>query len=178
MDADMSQAVVSVFVDLHKKGKIYRGIRMVNWDPQGKTALSDDEVIFKEIQSKLYYIQYQVEGTEEFLTIATTRPETIMAYTAICINPNDTRFRHLMGKKAVIPLINRSIPIMGDGVGEMEAGTGCLKVTPAHDINDCEIGLRHQLPVIDIISDDGTLNEKAEVLIGEDRFVARKKIAK
>lgn len=178
MDADMSQAVVSVFVDLHKKGKIYRGIRMVNWDPQGKTALSDDEVIFKEIQSKLYYIQYQVEGTEEFLTIATTRPETIMADTAICINPNDTRFRHLMGKKAVIPLINRSIPIIEDEYVEMEFGTGCLKVTPAHDINDYEIGLRHQLPVIDIISDDGTLNEKAEILIGEDRFVARKKIAK
>jgi len=178
MDADMSQAVVSVFVDLHKKGKIYRGIRMVNWDPQGKTALSDDEVIFKEIQSKLYYIQYQVEGTEEFLTIATTRPETIMADTAICINPNDTRFRHLRGKKAVIPLINRSIPIIEDEYVEMEFGTGCLKVTPAHDINDYEIGLRHQLPVIDIISDDGTLNEKAEILIGEDRFVARKKIAK
>lgn len=178
MDADMSQAVVSVFVDLHKKGKIYRGIRMVNWDPQGKTALSDDEVIFKEVQSKLYYIQYQVEDTEEFLTIATTRPETIMADTAICINPNDPRFTHLKGKKAIIPLVNRAIPIIEDDYVDMEFGTGCLKVTPAHDLNDYEIGLRHQLPVIDIISDDGTLNEKAEILIGEDRFIARKKIAK
>lgn len=178
MDGDMSQAVVSVFVDLHKKGKIYRGIRMVNWDPQGKTALSDDEVIFKEVSSKLYYIQYQVEGTEEFLTIATTRPETIMADTAICINPNDPRFTHLRGKKAVIPLINRPIPIIEDDYVDMEFGTGCLKVTPAHDINDYEIGLRHQLPVIDIIADDGTLNEKAEILVGEDRFIARKKIAK
>jgi valyl-tRNA synthetase len=178
MDADMSQAVTSVFVDLHKKGKIYRGIRMVNWDPQGKTALSDDEVIFKEVQSKLYYIQYQVEGTVEFLTIATTRPETIMADTAICINPNDARFAHLKGKKAIIPLVNRAIPIIEDEYVDMEFGTGCLKVTPAHDINDYEIGLRHQLPVIDIIADDGTLNEKAEILIGEDRFIARKKIAK
>ena len=178
MDADMSQAVISVFVDLHKKGKIYRGIRMVNWDPQGKTALSDDEVIFKEVQSKLYFIKYHVEGTEEFLTIATTRPETIMADTAICINPNDPRFTHLKGKKAIIPLVNRSIPIIEDDYVDMEFGTGCLKVTPAHDINDYEIGLRHQLPVIDIISDDGTLNEKAEILIGEDRFIARKKIAK
>ena len=178
MDADMSQAVISVFVDLHKKGKIYRGIRMVNWDPQGKTALSDDEVIFKEVQSKLYYIQYQVEGTDEFLTIATTRPETIMADTAICINPDDPRFTHLKGKKAIIPLVNRAIPIIEDDYVDMEFGTGCLKVTPAHDLNDYEIGLRHQLPVIDIISDDGTLNEKAEILIGEDRFIARKKIAK
>src|SRR5690554_3119325 len=178
MDADMSQAVISVFVDLYKKGKIYRGIRMVNWDPQGKTALSDDEVIFKEVQSKLYYIQYQVEGTEEFLTIATTRPETIMADTAICINPNDPRFTHLRGKKAIIPLINRPIPIIQDDYVDMEFGTGCLKVTPAHDINDYEIGLRHQLPVIDIINDDGTLNEKAVILVDEDRFVARKKIAK
>ena len=178
MDADMSQAVISVFVDLHKKGKIYRGIRMVNWDPQGKTALSDDEVIFREVQSKLHYIKYQVEGIDESLTIATTRPETIMADTAICINPNDPRFTHLKGKKAIIPLINRVIPIIEDDYVDMEFGTGCLKVTPAHDINDYEIGLRHQLPVIDIIADDGTLNEKAEILIGEDRFIARKKIAK
>jgi len=178
MDTDMSRAVTSVFVDLHKKGKIYRGIRMVNWDPQGKTALSDDEVIFKDVQSKLYYIQYQIEGTEEFLTIATTRPETIMADTAICINPNDSRFTHLQGKNAIIPLIGRAIPIIEDDYVDMEFGTGCLKVTPAHDINDYEIGLRHQLPVIDIIADDGTLNEKAVILVGEDRFIARKKIAK
>ena len=178
MDADMSRAVTSVFVDLHNKGKIYRGIRMVNWDPQGKTALSDDEVIFKDVQSKLYYIKYRIEGSDEYLTIATTRPETIMADTAICINPNDPRFVHLKGKKAVIPLVERAIPIIEDDYVDMEFGTGCLKVTPAHDINDYEIGLRHQLPVIDIIGDDGTLNEKAVILVGEDRFVARKKIAK
>ncbi|MBD8487456.1 valine--tRNA ligase [Echinicola sp. CAU 1574] len=179
MDADLSDAVISVFVDLHKKGKIYRGIRMVNWDPQGKTALSDDEVVFKEINSKLYYINYKIEGSEEeFLTIATTRPETIMADSAICINPNDTRFEHLKGKKALIPLINRAIPIVEDEYVDMEFGTGCLKVTPAHDVNDYEIGLRHKLEVIDIIADDGTLNEKAQILVGEDRFIARKKIAK
>jgi valyl-tRNA synthetase len=147
MDADMSEAVTSVFVDLHNKGKIYRGIRMVNWDPQGKTALSDDEVIFKEVHSKLYHIQYKIQGSEnEFLTIATTRPETIMADVAICIHPNDPRFAHLKGKKALIPLINRAIPIIEDDYVDMEFGTGCLKVTPAHDINDFEIGLRHQLP--------------------------------
>ncbi|AWW31951.1 valine--tRNA ligase [Echinicola strongylocentroti] len=179
MDAGLSDAVTSVFVDLHNKGKIYRGIRMVNWDPQGKTALSDDEVIFKEVQSKLYYINYKIEGSEgEYLTIATTRPETIMADVAICINPNDQRFAHLKGKKALIPLINRAIPIVEDDYVDMEFGTGCLKVTPAHDVNDYEIGLRHKLAVIDIINDDGTLNDKAQILVGEDRFIARKKIAK
>lgn len=178
MDADLSDAVISVFVDLHKKGKIYRGIRMVNWDPQGKTALSDDEVIMKEIQSKLYYIRYQIEGSEDFLTIATTRPETIMADVAICINPNDPRFTHLKGKKAIIPLINRAIPIIEDEYVDMEFGTGCLKVTPAHDVNDYELGIKHKLEVIDILNDDGTLNAKAQILVGEDRFVARKKIGK
>ncbi len=179
MDEDLSQAVVSVFIDLHKKGKIYRGIRMVNWDPQGKTALSDDEVIMKEIQSKLYYIQYKIEGSEnETLTIATTRPETIMADVAICINPNDDRFTNLKGKKAIIPLINRPVPIIEDEYVDMEFGTGCLKVTPAHDINDYELGVKHKLEVIDILNDDGSLNEKAQILIGEDRFIARKKIAK
>lgn len=179
MDPGLSDAVLSVFVDLHKKGKIYRGIRMVNWDPQGKTALSDDEVIMKEIQSKLYYIKYKIEGTEDqFLTIATTRPETIMADAAICINPNDPRFTHLKGKKAIIPLINRAIPIIEDEYVDMEFGTGCLKVTPAHDINDYELGVRHKLEVIDILADDGKLNEKAQILVGEDRFIARKKIGK
>lgn len=179
MDEGLSDAVLTVFVDLHKKGKIYRGIRMVNWDPQGKTALSDDEVITKEIQSKLYYIKYQIEGTEnEFLTIATTRPETIMADVAICVNPNDTRFTHLKGKKAIVPLINRAIPIIEDEYVDMEFGTGCLKVTPAHDINDYELGLKHKLEVIDILNDDGTLNEKAQILVGEDRFIARKMIGK
>lgn len=179
MDPGLSKAVIDVFVDLHQKGKIYRGIRMVNWDPKGKTALSDDEVITKEIQSKLYYINYQIEGSEDqFLTIATTRPETIMADSAICINPNDSRFAHLKGKKAIIPLVNRSVPIIEDAYVDMEFGTGCLKVTPAHDINDYELGIKHKLEVIDILNDDGTLNEKAEILVGEDRFIARKMIAK
>ncbi|MEB2778031.1 valine--tRNA ligase [Algoriphagus sp. D3-2-R+10] len=179
MDPGLIDAVLTVFVDLHKKGKIYRGIRMVNWDPKGKTALSDDEVITKEIASKLYYINYRIEGSEsEFLTIATTRPETIMADVAICVNPNDPRFTHLKGKKAVIPLIDRAIPIIEDEYVDMEFGTGCLKVTPAHDINDYELGLKHKLEVIDILNDDGTLNEKAQILVGEDRFVARKMIGK
>ncbi len=179
MDEGLSKAVIDVFVDLHKKGKIYRGIRMVNWDPKGKTALSDDEVITKEVASKLYYVHYKIEGSEnEHLTIATTRPETIMADVAICINPNDPRFTHLKGKKAIVPLINRSIPIIEDEYVDMEFGTGCLKVTPAHDINDYELGIKHKLEVIDILNDDGTLNEKAQILVGEDRFVARKMIAK
>lgn len=179
MDPGLSDAVISVFVDLYNKGKIYRGVRMVNWDPKGKTALSDDEVITKEVASKLYYIRYQIEGTEnEFLTIATTRPETIMADVAICVNPNDPRFTHLKGKKAMVPLINRAIPIIEDEYVDMEFGTGCLKVTPAHDINDYELGIKHKLEVIDILNDDGTLNEKAQILVGEDRFVARKKIGK
>ncbi|WP_143960400.1 valine--tRNA ligase [Litoribacter populi] len=178
MDEDLSRAVISVFVDLHKKGKIYRGIRMVNWDPQGKTALSDDEVIFKEVNSKLYYINYKIEGSDDHLTIATTRPETIMADVAICINPNDPRFTHLKGKKAIIPLIDRAIPIIEDEYVDVEFGTGCLKVTPAHDLNDYELGLKHKLESIDILNDDGTLNEKAQILVGEDRFIARKKIAK
>lgn len=179
MDPGLSKAVIDVFVDLYQKGKIYRGIRMVNWDPQGKTALSDDEVITKEIQSKLYYIKYKIEGSEDqFLTIATTRPETIMADSAICVNPNDPRFTDLKGKRAIIPLINRSVPIIEDEYVDMEFGTGCLKVTPAHDINDYELGIKHKLEVIDILNDDGTLNEKAQILVGEDRFVARKMIAK
>ncbi|HET8859009.1 valine--tRNA ligase [Marivirga sp.] len=178
MEEDMSAAVIEVFVDLHKKGYIYRGTRMVNWDPEGKTALADDEVNFKEVQGKMYHIRYKIEGSDEHLVIATTRPETIMADAAICINPNDERFHHLKGKKAIIPLIDKAIPIIEDDYVDMEFGTGCLKVTPAHDINDHEIGLRHNLEVIDIIADNGKLNEKAQILVGEDRFVARKKIAK
>jgi valyl-tRNA synthetase len=178
MEEDMSAAVIEVFVDLYKKGYIYRGTRMVNWDPEGKTALADDEVNFKEVQGKMYHIRYQIEGSDDHLIIATTRPETIMADAAICINPNDERFTHLKGKKAIIPLIDKAIPIIEDDYVDMEFGTGCLKVTPAHDINDHEIGLRHNLEVIDIIADDGKLNEKAQILVGEDRFVARKKIAK
>jgi valyl-tRNA synthetase len=179
MDPNLSEAVISVFIDLYNKGKIYRGVRMVNWDPQSKTALSDDEVIMKEVKSKLYYIRYQIEGSkDEYLTVATTRPETIMADVAVCINPNDNRFSSLKGKRVIIPLINKSIPIIEDEYVDMEFGTGCLKVTPAHDINDYEIGLRHKLPVIDLLNDDGTLNENAQILIGEDRFIARKKIGK
>ncbi len=179
MDPAYYEAVIDVFIDLHKKGYIYRGMRMVNWDPAGKTALSDDEVIYKDVQSKLYYIKYAIEGSkDESVTIATVRPETIMADTAICINPNDERFKHLKGKKAVIPLINRAIPIIEDEYVTMDFGTGCLKVTPAHDINDYELGKKHNLEVIDILNEDGSLNNKAQILVGEDRFIARKKIAK
>jgi valyl-tRNA synthetase len=194
MDEDMSESVIDYFVHLHKKGWIYRGVRMVNWDPQGKTAVSDEEVIRKEVNQKLYYIKYEVASdqvrgaseertthhaprTKEYLTIATTRPETIMADAAICINPNDERYFHLHGKSVFIPLINREIPVILDNYVTMDFGTGCLKVTPAHDLNDYELGLRHKLPVIDILNDDATLNEKAQILVGEDRFTARKKIA-
>lgn len=178
MDADYYDAVIDVFIDLYRKGYIYRGLRMINWDPVGKTALSDDEVNYKDVQSKLYYINYPIEGSSDYITIATVRPETIMADTAICINPNDERYKHLKGKRARIPLINRSIPIIEDDYVTMEFGTGCLKVTPAHDLNDYELGKKHNLELIDILNEDGTLNEKAQLLVGEDRFIARKKIAK
>jgi valyl-tRNA synthetase len=179
MDPAYYEAVIDVFIDLHKKGKIYRGVRMVNWDPAGKTALSDDEVIHKEVQSKLYYIRYPIAGSNnEFVVIATVRPETIMADSAICVNPNDPRYTHLKGKKARIPLIDREIPIIEDEYVAMDFGTGCLKVTPAHDVNDNELGKKHSLPVIDILNEDGTLNAEAKIFIGEDRFMARKKIAK
>jgi valyl-tRNA synthetase len=178
MDPDYYEAVIDVFIDLYEKGNIYRGMRMVNWDPVGKTALSDDEVIHKDVQSKLYYINYPIQGSNEFITIATVRPETIMADTAICVNPADERYKHLKGKKAIIPLINRAIPIIEDDYVAMDFGTGCLKVTPAHDMNDYELGKKHQLEVIDILNEDGTLNAKAKILVGEDRFIARKKIAK
>jgi valyl-tRNA synthetase len=178
MDPAYYEAVIDVFIDLYKKGNIYRGMRMVNWDPVGKTALSDDEVIRKDVPSKLYFIKYAIEGTDEFITIATVRPETIMADTAICVNPSDERYKHLKGKKVLIPLINRSIPIIEDDYVAMDFGTGCLKVTPAHDMNDYELGVKHKLEVIDILNEDGTLNEEAQILIGEDRFIARKKIVK
>ncbi len=200
MDPALSEAVIDTFIHLHKKGLIYRGIRMVNWDPKGLTAVSDEEVIRKEVNQKLYYIRYEVvseklevesdkseDGSQPstfnpelstFITIATTRPETIMADAAICVNPNDERYTHLHGKKVLIPLINREITIIPDEYVETDFGTGCLKVTPAHDLNDYELGVKHNLPVIDILNDDGTLNEKAQILVGEDRFIARKKIAK
>lgn len=179
MDPDYYEAVIDVFIDLYEKGQIYRGLRMVNWDPAGKTALSDDEVIHKDVQSKLYHIRYAIEGSKnEYVTIATVRPETIMADSAIAINPNDERYKHLKGKKAIIPLINRAIPIIEDEYVTIDFGTGCLKVTPAHDMNDYELGKKHKLEVIDILNEDGTLNAKAQIFVGEDRFIARKKIAK
>ncbi|MGV8091630.1 MAG: valine--tRNA ligase [Mangrovibacterium sp.] len=177
MDEPRSESVIQVFVDLYNKGLIYRGIRMVHWDPVAKTALSDEEVIYKEVQSKLYYLKYRIDGsTNEFVTIATTRPETILGDTAVCVNPNDERFRHLKGKRVLVPLLNRSIPVIEDEYVDMEFGTGCLKITPAHDVNDYEIGLKYNLPSIDIFNDDGTLSEKAGLFIGEDRFVVRDKI--
>ncbi len=177
MDEARSESVIKVFVDLFEKGLIYRGVRMVHWDPAAKTALSDEEVIYKEVQSKLYYLKYKIEGSEDkYVTIATTRPETILGDTAVCVNPNDERFRHLKGKRVLVPLLNRSIPIIEDDYVDMEFGTGCLKITPAHDVNDYEIGLRHNLPGIDIFNDDGTLSEAAGIFVGEDRFVVREKI--
>ncbi len=176
MDPDLSEAVIQVFVDLYRKGHIYRGVRMVNWDPQGKTALSDDEVIYKEVQSKLYYVAYPVAGEDTTVTIATTRPETILGDTAVCINPHDKRYKHLHGKTAIVPLVNREVPIILDEYVAMDFGTGCLKVTPAHDINDYELGQKHNLPSIDIFNDDGTINEAGELFVGKDRFVVRKEI--
>ncbi len=178
LEEDLSDAVFKVFIDLFEQGLIYRGVRMINWDPSAKTALSDEEVIHKEVNSKLYYLNYSIEGSDETLTIATTRPETILGDTAICINPNDERYTHLKGKKAVVPLIGRVIPIIEDEYVDIEFGTGCLKVTPAHDINDYELGIKHNLPSIDILNDDGTLSEAAQLYIGQDRFYVRKEIAK
>lgn len=178
MDPALSEEVINVFVKLHEKGLIYRGARMVNWDPKGQTALSDEEVNHKEVNSKLYHVSYKVVGGEDCLTIATTRPETILGDSAICIHPEDTRYTHLHGKKAIVPLVNREVPIILDEYVDMEFGTGCLKVTPAHDINDYELGIKHNLEVIDIISDNGTMSEAAQFFIGEDRFVVRKKIIK
>jgi len=178
MDDQLSEHVIDVFCKLYEKGKIYRGVRMVNWDPKGLTALSDEEVIYKEVNSKLFYINYKIVGSDEVLTIATTRPETILGDTAICIHPEDTRYAKFHGKKVLVPLINREIPIILDEYVDKEFGTGCLKVTPAHDLNDYELGLKHQLPVIDIFNENGTVNENGQLYVGEDRFVVRKKIVK
>lgn len=179
MDDDMYESVIDVFINLYNKGKIYRGVRMVNWDPKALTALSDEEVIYREVNSKLYYVRYPVEGSEdEFVNIATTRPETILGDTAVCVNPKDPRYKHLKGKRVLVPLVNRPVPVIEDDYVDMEFGTGCLKITPAHDENDYNIGIKYNLKTIDIFNDDGTLNEKAEVFIGEDRFVAREKAAK
>jgi len=178
MDDKLSASVLEVFVDLYKKGFIYRGFRMVNWDPQAKTTVSDEEVIHKEVNSKLYYVKYQVEDSDEFVTIATTRPETILGDTAICINPNDDRFKHLKGKKVIVPIVGRSIPIIEDDYVDIEFGTGCLKITPAHDQNDKVIGEKHGLAVIDVLNDDATLNKHGLHYQGKDRFVVRKEISK
>jgi valyl-tRNA synthetase len=178
MDDKLSASVLEVFVDLYKKGLIYRGFRMVNWDPQAKTTVSDEEVIHKEVQSKLFYVKYKVENSDEFVTIATTRPETILGDTAICINPNDDRFSHLKGRKVVVPISGRVIPIIEDDYVDIEFGTGCLKITPAHDQNDKVIGEKHGLPVIDVLNDDATLNAHGLHYQGKDRFVVRKEIAK
>lgn len=176
LDKDLYDAVIKVFVDLHQKGLIYRGVRMVNWDPTAQTALSDEEVVHREVKSNLYYIDYEVEGEDQKLTIATTRPETILGDTAICIHPEDERYRHLKGKRAIVPIVGRSIPIIEDEYVDREFGTACLKVTPAHDLNDYELGLKHNLPSIDILNDDGTLSEAAQQYVGKDRFQARESI--
>jgi valyl-tRNA synthetase len=178
LDDDMYESVVQSFIDLHNKGLIYRGYRMVNWDPEAKTTLSDEEVIYEEKQGKLYFVSYQLEESEEKLTIATTRPETIFGDSAICINPNDPRFTHLKGKKAIVPIVGRHIPIIEDDYVDMEFGTGCLKVTPAHDENDKVLGEKHNLEVYDIFNEDATLNSFGIDYEGQDRFVARRNFVK
>ena len=178
MEPKLSQQVVKSFVDLYNKGLIYRGYRMVNWDPEAKTNISDEEVIFKEQNGKLYYLKYKIEGTEEFLSVATTRPETIFGDTAVCINPNDERYVHLKGKNVIVPIVNRVIPIIEDDYVDIEFGTGALKITPAHDTNDYEIGKRHNLQMIDSLDDDANLNEHGLHYVGKNRFVVRKEIVK
>jgi valyl-tRNA synthetase len=178
MDANYYRDVIQVFCDLYEQGYIYRGVRMVNWDPQAQTAVSDEEVLYKESHGKLCYVKYALEDGSGFLVVATTRPETIMGDVAIAVHPEDERYRHLVGKKVQVPLVNRWIPIIADDALDMEFGTGCLKVTPAHDLVDYEIGVRHHLPVIDVFNPDGTLSEAAGLFVGEDRFIARKKMIK
>ncbi|HAI80313.1 MAG TPA: valine--tRNA ligase, partial [Chryseobacterium sp.] len=178
MEPKLSQQVIKSFVDLYNKGLIYRGYRMVNWDPEAKTNISDEEVIFKEQNGKLYYLKYKIEGTEEFLSVATTRPETIFGDTAVCINPNDERYAHLKGKNVIVPIANRVIPVIEDDYVDIEFGTGALKITPAHDTNDYEIGKRHNLAMIDSLDDDANLNAHGLHYAGKNRFEVRKAIAK
>ncbi len=194
MEDDLSEAVIDVFIDLHNKKQIYRGVRMVNWDPQGLTAVSDEEVIYKEVNSKLYYVKYRIDLSptpspsanaqdklgegDQFITIATTRPETILGDTAVCVHPEDERYKHLKGKRVIIPIVNRSVPVIFDEYIDMEFGTGALKVTPAHDINDYNLGVKHNLEIIDTIAADGKMSAAAQFYVGEDRFAVRKKIAK
>ena len=177
MDEPRTQSVIKVFCDLYEKGKIYRGVRMVNWDPSAKTALSDEEVIYKESQGKLYYLRYMVEGTDRYLVVATTRPETILGDTAVCLNPNDERYKDIPeGARVIVPLVGRSIPIIRDEYVDIEFGTGALKVTPAHDVNDYMLGEKYNLETIDIFNDDGTINDKVGMYVGMDRFECRKVI--
>lgn len=178
MEEKLSRQVIKSFVDLYNKGLIYRGYRMVNWDPEAKTNISDEEVIFKEQNGKLYFLKYAIEGSEEFLSVATTRPETIFGDTAVCINPNDERYAHLKGKKVIVPIVNRVIPIIEDEYVDIEFGTGALKITPAHDVNDYEIGQKHNLQMIDALDDDGNLNDYGLHYAGKNRFEVRKQIAK
>ncbi|MBX2984075.1 MAG: valine--tRNA ligase [Flavobacteriales bacterium] len=178
MEPALSEAVIDVFIDLHKKGLVYRDFRMVNWDPVALTAVSDEEVMHKEVNSKLIHVRYRVEGTDEFLTIATTRPETIPGDTAVAVHPEDPRYAHLKGKNVIVPLVERPVPVIFDDYVDREFGTGALKVTPAHDTNDHEIGKRHKLEVIDTLEPNGTMSAAAQFCVGEDRFVARKKITR
>lgn len=173
MDEKRNESVFKVFVDLFNKGMIYRGVRMVNWDPQARTAVSDEEVIYTQEKSKLYYVRYKIVGEDNYVMVATTRPETILGDTAVCANPDDPRYRHLRGKKVIVPMANREVPFIFDSYVDPEFGTGCLKITPAHDINDYEIGLRHNLPSIDVFNDNGTISERAGMFVGIDRFEAK-----
>ena len=178
MEPALSEAVLDTFVNLYNKGQIYRGVRMVNWDPQGLTALSDEEVIHKETNSKLVYVKYKIENSEEFITVATTRPETIMGDTAVCVNPSDERYMHLKGKNIIVPVVNRVVPIIFDDYVDASFGTGALKVTPAHDINDFNLGQKYKLPTIDALTPDGKISEAAGAYVGMDRFACRKQIIK
>lgn len=174
MEESMSDAVVDVFIDLHNKGLIYRGLRMINWDPQAKTTLSNEEVLYTEEKNQLYFVKYKLKDSEEHIAVATVRPETIMGDVAVCVNPNDERYKELIGKTVIVPLVNREVPVIADEYVDMEFGTGALKITPAHDVNDYEIGKKFNLPVIDCFNEDGTVSEAAGVFVGEDRFKARK----
>ena len=178
MDEARYESVIRVFVDLYNKGLVYRGYRMVNWDPEAKTTVSDEEVIYKDILGKLYYLKYQVVGSDDFISVATTRPETILGDVAVCVNPEDKRYQHLVGKQVVVPISNRVVPIIADDYVDKEFGTGALKITPAHDVNDKEIGDKHNLEIIDVLDDEGKLNEHGLHYQGMDRFVVRKQIAK
>ncbi len=174
MEEKLSDAVIEVFIDLYKKGLIYRGLRMINWDPSAKTTLSNEEVLHSEENSQLYFVKYMVKGSDEFIAVATVRPETIMGDVAVCVNPNDERYKSLVGKTVIVPLVNREVAIIADDYVDIEFGTGALKITPAHDVNDYEIGKKYNLPVIDCFNEDGTIAEAAQIFIGEDRFKARK----